>query len=261
MAEITNLTQMRNYVLRKLGFPVNNVEISTEQLDDAIWDTVQDFRRYNYEDGTFLDYVIFNTNAGQSEYATSAISGTDGVPIATGTEEGIEAIYNFEVSFGMDGINTLFSPTHMLLYNQYVNQGGYPGGPGSTGGFVLADYQIAMMYLDMISEMFGKHYRAKYIPGKRVVQVIPTPDQPLTAVLQIYRHGYASHLYNNPLVKKLAVARAKVRWGGNLNKYGGSMPDGLTINADAILSEGLAEEEKWFERMSEESAPPDFYIA
>ncbi len=259
MAKITNLEQMKHYVLVQLGFPVLNIEVSDEQLENAIEDTCQDFSRYNYEDGSFRDYFLLQCVPGVMDYPVSSVRDFK----TSATLDNIESIWDYSVSFGMDGINTLFSPSHILLYNQYVEQGNYPGGPngGSPGGLVLSNYQTAMMYMEQIDSMFGKMYSVNFIPGREVIRVTPTPTTPIVGVLIFWRKEYAYNLYNHPLVKKLAVARVGLRWGRNLNKYSGSMPDGLTINSDAIISEYKEQEEKWLERMWEESQSGDFIIS
>ena len=68
------------------------------------------------------------------------------------------------------------------------------------------------------------------------------------------------NIYNNPLVKKLAVARAGIRWIRNISKFTGTMPDGLAVN-ESRLTEYKEEEEKWLERIWEESETPDFLVA
>jgi len=258
MAKITDLTGMKNYVLTQLGYPVINIEISDTQLEQAIEDTCQDFSRYNYDEGSYRDYFLLQTSAGVMDYPVSAVRDY----ATSATLDNVQHIWDFSVSFGMDGINTLFSPVHVLLYNQYVEQGNYPGGPGvGSQSLVLTSYQTAMQYLELINEMFGKMYSVSYLPGREVIRITPTPSEVVIGVLILWRREYAYNLYNNPLVKKLAIARAKKRWGWNLNKYNGSLPDGLTINSQAIIDEGKEEEEKWLERMWEESQPPDFIVA
>jgi len=258
MAKITSLTGMKNYILTELGFPVINVEIADSQLEQEIDNTIQDFQRYNYDEATYRDYFLLQTSAGVQDYPVSAVRDYT----TSATLDNVDSIYEFHVSFGLNGINTLFSPAHILLYNEYVNMGGYPGGPWGYGtGLILTNYQTAMIYLDMINEMFGKMYTADYLPGREVIRIVPTPSEALIGVLEIYRKEYAHFLYNHPLVRKLAVARCKKRWGWNLNKYSGALPDGLTINAAEIVAEGKEEEDKWLERMWEESQPPDFIVA
>jgi len=258
MAKITTLTGMKNYVLTKLGYPVINIEISDSQLEQAIEDTIQDVQRYLYDEGTYRDYFMLQTSAGVQDYAVSAIRDAS----TSATLDNVQHVWDWSISFGLDGINTLFSPAHILLYNQYVEQGSYPGGPGAGGcGLVLSNYQSAMQYLDMINEMFGKMYSVDYIPGQDILRITPTPDQVLIGVLILWRAESAQNLYNHPMVKKIAEARAGIRWCRNLLKYGGTMPDGLNINVDGYLSDYKEQEEKWLDRLYDESHPGDFIVA
>lgn len=258
MAKINNLTEMKNYILTQLGYPVINIELSDTQIEQAIYDTVQDFCRYNYDEGTYRDYFILQCVPGQTDYPISSTRDF----LTSATLDNVEFLWDFSVSFGFDGINTLFSPAHVLLYDQYVNQGAYPGGPGTGGGgLLLANYYTAMQYLDVINEMFGKMYNADYLPGREVIRITPTPDTAVIGVLTVWRREQSNYLYNNPLVKKLVVARAGIRWCRNLLKYGGTLPDGLTINVEGYLSDYKEQEEMWLERMWSESEPPDFLVA
>lgn len=259
MHKIKSMTEMKNFCLVALGFPVLNIEISDEQLEQCIDTTIQDFQRYSYSEGTFRDYFILATSAGVMDYPLSSTA-----EFKTGRIlDNVEGVWDFSVSFGMDGINMLFSPAHILLYNQYVEQGSYPGGPGmgSPGGLVLADYQTAMMYLGEINEMFGKMYSVAYLPGREVIRVTPTPTDCVIGVLILWRSEYAHNLYNHPLVKKLAVARAGIRWCRNLLKYNGQLPDGLSINVEGYLQDYKEDETKWFDRIYDESQPNDFIVA
>jgi hypothetical protein len=250
---------MKNYVLIQLGFPVINIEISNDQLEQAIIDAYQDFTRYNYDEGSYRDYFVLQTSAGQQDYAVSSVYDYR----TSAALDNVQHIWDFSVSFGADGINTLFSPTHVLLYDQYVNQGGYPGGPGVAAGgagLTLTNYMTAMVYLDMINEMFSKMYSVDYLPGREVIRITPTPTESVIGVLILWRREYMENLYNNPLVKKMAVARAGIRWCRNLLKFQGTMPDGLTINVDGLLADYKDQEKELLDRFFDESEPPDFQI-
>lgn len=248
---------MRDYIKLTLGAPVVQIELSDLNLDQIIDDSVQDFQRYNYQDGTYLDYVVFSTSAGVSEYSTT------GIKDANGNLVEFEAIYSTEFTFGIDGINTLFSPTHMILYDQFVNKGFYPGGFGNGVGdnqYILTNYQVAMGYIKEVENMFGKKYRAQYISGRKIIKIFPTPTAAMTGLIGVYRHEYAQDLYNHPLVKKLAVARALKMWGRNLGKYNGSLPDGLTTNGQGIFQEGVDMEKETMDRIAGESGVFGVYI-
>jgi hypothetical protein len=194
-------------------------------------------------------YTTIKTSAGVSEYSLE--------------DYDIEAAYDLDISFGLTGINTLFSAEHVLLYDQWVNKGNYPGGPanplGNTG-LVMTDHEIAMEYLQLIKVKFGKQYRAKWHAGRKVLEIIPTPKQCMIGMIGLYMREKAEYLYDHPLVKKLAVARAMIQWGWHLAKYNVTMPDGITFNGQDLVQRGMEQEEKWLSRMEEESAKPDFFI-
>lgn len=259
MARITTLTGMRNYIKKMLGNPVINVEVDDDQFDQVIDDTIQIMNRYNYGDGSYLDYAIFTTTADQSEYTLSANYGYGDV----------EEMYDFYLSLGTNGstyngINSLFTPTHILLQEVQNHQGMFGTNPYNYGsvqpGLEMTSYQIAMMYLETINELIGKIYTVQWRSQRNVLHITPTPQAAYTGILAFYRRETAANLYNHVLVKKLAVAKAKILWGNHLRKYSIQMPGGGTINGSEIIQEGKEEEREAMESIRFESNPTDFFI-
>jgi len=248
----SNIDDMRQYILTRLGYPVVNVEVAPEQLDIIIYDTVQDMNRYNYGDGVDLVNTTLIVSAGVSEYYTG--------------DSGIEAAYDISLSHGWGDINALFSPTHMLLYNDWVTNGNYPGGPGTSlysfggGGGILTSYELMGEYMQQANQMLGRQYTVKYNSTTETLIVTPTPRENMTATLKLYCRADAEKLYNNPLFKKIVVARAMVQWGLQLGKFTVTMPDGTTMNGFEIMNKGYEQEDKWFEEMRAESEPIDFFV-
>ena len=77
MASPASREQLKDYALRKLGFPVIDINVDDDQLDDRIDDALQKFRDFHY-DGTEEIYLahqvtsgdISNTYITVSEHAT-----------------------------------------------------------------------------------------------------------------------------------------------------------------------------------------------
>jgi hypothetical protein len=245
------LPEMKQHVLTRLGHPVVNVELADEQLEIIISDTIQDMNRYHYGDGVDLQNTTLLVSAGVSEYYVG--------------DSGIEAAYDIGLST-MGDINALFSPTHMLLYNDWVNNGNYPGGPGNAlysfggGGGMLTSYEVMGEYMAQAEQMLGTTYTVKYNYGSQSLIVTPTPKACMIATLKLYCRADAEKLYNHSLVKKLAVARAKIQWGLQLGKYTITLPDGSTMNGFEIMNRGYEDEEIAFQRISDESEPIDFFV-
>jgi len=246
------LDEMREYIFTRLGYPVVNVEVDPTQVDVIVYDTIQDFTRYNYGDGTDLEYTTLIVSAGVSEYSVK--------------DSNIEAAYDIQLADTMGGINTLFSPMHMLLYDDWVTNGNYPGGPGNGygigggSGMILSNYQITMQWLEQAKMMFGKHYTVKFNSARESLIITPTPEECAIATVGLYRRADAEKLYNHPLVKKLAVARTMVQWGRHLGKYQITLPDGITMNGFELMNKGYEEEDKYLEWMRKESEPADFFV-
>ena len=256
MATITTLNQMRDFCKLMLGAPVINVELDDTQIDQIIENECQVFSRYEYEEGNYEDYIIFHASAGVSNYSVSAVTDQNGNPITD-----ILHTHSFEAGSFMGDLNVMFTPTHILLHQSWVEGRQFPGGPNNNGvsNMILTDYSIAMMYIKDIQNLFGKSYVVRYIPNG-TLKIVPTPNQDITGVLIVYRKLEDIYLYNHPLVKKLCVAGCKKMWGSILSKYQGTLPDGLSINGDAIKSEGIEEYNKALEDIKAESQPCEFFI-
>lgn len=242
---IESILETRNYIKRKLGHPVICVEIADEQLNDIICDTIQDANRYLYGEGTYRDYMIFPLTSGVSEYVL---------------DSAISDVIDFDYTSMIDGINVLFSPTHTMLYNDWVVQGNYPGGGITNGASSLVGYDIAMTYLKEVESQFKTSYNADYHQPSNTLKILPTPVDNGTGLLKVWKNSDIKDMFDHPIVKKLMVGRAMMQWGLHLKKYQVSMPGGGTVNGDGIYSDGLAMEEKAMERLISEGEFPQFFI-
>ena len=242
---LTDMDLTRKYIKRKLGHPVICVEIADEQLDDVILDCVQEASRYLYGEGTSKDYVAFPLTSGTSAYQL---------------ECDISDVVSFDYMSALDGINVLHSPTHMLLYNDWVRDGNYPGGPGSYGQGSIVSYDIAMTYLKEIQNQFSVTYQAQYVEPSRTLTLLPTPREDGVGLLEVWKKTDIKYMFDHPLVKKLMIGRAMQQWGTNIGKYSITMPGGGTTNGTEIYSNGTMLEEKAFELIKTEGAFPQFWV-
>ena len=238
MAKITSLTDFKTYLYSMLGRPVITIELSESQMENIIYDTVQDFQRYNASEGSYEDYMVIDLSGGVMYYD---LSGTN-----------VEGVVDMLLSVGSQGnINVLFSPVNMLL--------GGNSGIMNLMQYGMADYYSAMMYLREITNTFSVKYTLNYNAELERLTVTPTPTESLRGMLKVYKRNVSEQIYNHPLVKKLALARCKVLWGRNIGKFTITLPGGGTYNGMEIKSEGEAEEEEFLTAMKQESEPIDFF--
>jgi len=75
MAHPSSRTELKDYCLRKLGFPVIDINVDEDQLEDRIDDALYMYRTYHY-DGTERCYLAHQVTAGDisNTYITLADS-------------------------------------------------------------------------------------------------------------------------------------------------------------------------------------------
>lgn len=237
---ITDLASARLFIKTMLGSGsvgngVINVEISVEQLNQAIENAVQKFQRYNQGEGTYEDYLILTLSAGVSAYSLEGSSVSDVVDFSLST-------------VSSNNINHLFSPANLVLGGSF-NMFNY------GGGMALSQYQVAMNYLAAVSDVFNVMFKVDYIELQERLILTPTPTESGTALIKVFKKESATRLYNHTLVKDLMVAIAKQIWGRSLSKYRGIELPGkgeASSFGSELRSEGKEEEKETIEKMKYE---------
>jgi hypothetical protein len=253
---INTLTQFREYIKISLGAPVICLELSDDQIDLSIKDSIDYAYRYLYGEALFADYIAFTVSAGVSAY-----------PLDDDIEDAYDITFN-----NTGGGSLLFDPYWMTLQNNFNFYGmaGSGGGGGMGGGgsitalgqgMSLASAQIAFMYQNDAYNMFGKMYGVKYRENRKELIVTPTPEAGGVGLVSVWRREQCDKLYNHILIRQLAVAKSKKIWATNLKKYSITMPGQSTVNGDVLYQDALIEEDKATDAILSESQPPDFYIA
>lgn len=249
---ITSMEEFRAYIKQELGAPVVCVEVSNDQLNNAINKAYKYFSRYMYGEGLYEDFIKLQVTSGTSAYSLS----------------GIEDAMDIDFS-SCCNLNALFTPAN-LFTQPYISHSNYNSfgsslngnyGYNATGGLELAEWDIAMGYLKDWKERFCKTYRVDYRQGPGILQLVPTPMTSGTALIRVYKKESAMDLYNHIFFQELACAFARIQWGNNIGKYSITLPGGGTMNGAEILQFGIAERDRILERLETEGEPNDFYVA
>ena len=251
-SRIESLGDFREYIQFNLGAPINCIELTTDQYDTAICDAIGIFTRYMYGEAVYQDYMAFTVSAGTSAYDLSAYD-----------EGTLEDVIDFDVSEGFHFVSDFFGDKSVpggSFYNQSYGSGGSVS-QGLGEGRLMAGIDLAMLYGKEFYNQFGRYYRTDYRQATGTLTIIPTPTQTITGLLTVYKREKSRHLYNNILLKKLAVALAMKIWGRVLKKYTVELPGGGSINGAEIYQDGVAEEEKVMEQIMGEAEQPSFFVA
>jgi hypothetical protein len=246
---INSLSDMTIYIKRQLGWPVVNVEVADEQFDQIIEDSIQILHRYMYGDATYRDVLSIQLSANVSAYQL---------------DSSIDSILEI-ASNSNNKINQLFTPQHTILYNQVQNGSLFGGaGNGTTqnqgGATVMANYNIAMIYLKEISDFFEKKYTCSYNSNNNIMRVWPTPEETTVGMLTVWKKTDAIDLYNHVHMKKLCVAKTMRLWGRILGKNIINLPGGGTIDGRLMLEEGKEQELEVMDTIRMETESPVFVV-
>jgi hypothetical protein len=131
MARIQSVGGLKQYILRKLGYPLHQIEITDEQLQDAIEDTLDDYTQFAYA-GFIERYVPMQLVAGIQNYVLPyPVFGVLGVYDGQGTMMGAS------------------QPSNLFSINQFIAADLYKPGVAKIDilGYELLNQMISTMDL------------------------------------------------------------------------------------------------------------------
>lgn len=252
--KIHSVDGLKSYILKKLGSPVVNVELTDDQLQLVIDDTLDDYIPRAYS-GVQEKYVPIKLLAGIQDYL-----------LPYDTFAVIEVNTQNSSSFAQGSVSNLFSMNQFIAADLYR--------PGMA--------KIDMLGFEMINEMvasldviFSKKETFDYNSISKILHIHSKIDADTPAIIKSFEKldlmGTPSstpgrfqeeNIYNERWIKRMCIAKAKEQWGWNLLKYSGSvLPNGGSLNAEKIYETGKAEVEMYMKELHEEfELPVDFFI-
>lgn len=252
MASPASRSQLKDYCLRKLGFPVIDINVDDDQLEDRIDDALQKFRDYHY-DGTEEIYLAHQVTAGDisNTYITVAdsIVGVSSIlPINSGT-----IASNSSAGFNIFDIN------YQIRLNDFYNLLS-----SSYTYYVIAREHLAMLDMIVTGEL-------PFTYNKKVNQIdiqmdwtgrIAVGDFLVFKATRIVDPTTYSKVYNDSWLKSYTTALFKMQWGNNLSKYTNyTLPGGLVVNGEKIYTDAIAEVELLHTKLREEyELPPQMLV-
>ena len=229
MAITATRQQFKEYILRRLGAPVIDINVDNEQVEDRIDDALAKFRDYHF-DGTVHLYLPYQVSAQDIENR-----------YVTLPEHIVGVVRIFDVNDSYGAMN-LFNVRYQLHLNELFN----------ISSVSVTPYVVAMRHIEFLEEVFvgkkpidfNRHMNRLYVhmnwkddiyPGQYIIlECYQTVDP------EIY-----TDVWNDMWLKKYATALVKRQWGENLKKFEGmNLPGGVTFNGQKIWEEAQDECDK-----------------
>ena len=252
MASPTSRTELKDYCLRKLGFPVIDINIDDDQLDDRIDDTLQKFREFHY-DGTEEIYLAHQVTNGDisNTYITvsdNIIGITRLLPVSSGSIS----------SDSSQGFN-IFDINYQIRLNDFYNLLS-----SSYTYYVIAREHLAMLDMIVTGEI-------PFSFNKKVGRVnlymdwtgrLAVGDYIVFQATRIVEPTNYTKIFNVSWVKSYTTASFKQQWGANITKYTNyTLPGGLVVNGEKIYNDAVAELALLEQQLRDEyELPPQMFV-
>lgn len=256
MPSVNSRQALIDYCLRRLGFPVIEINIDQDQIDDRIDDAIQYWQDYHF-DG--LQKVYYIKTITQTDITNKYVDLSNVRDAANNALDIVGVTRLFPINDSQATIN-MFDLRYQLRLNEL-----YDFTSASYVNYTLTQQHLRSLELLFTGEVpirFQRHMQRLFIDW-----AWGTSEAPAGAIMVIesYANIDASvynRVWNDMWVKNYATALIKRSWGNNLKKFSGlQLPGGVTLNGDKIYEEAIDEISKLEEQMeSHYGAPLEFMM-
>lgn len=274
MAQPSTRGELIDYVKRKLGAPVLEVNVSDEQFEDIVDDAVQYFHERHY-DGVIQTYLKYQITQDDIDRGRAPKGGNSGLvtDTVTSTIVGTAVTFSYQdnsnylqVPSSIIGVNKVFqfddvnmsNNMFSVKYQMFLNDVYYWG---STD---LLTYSMTRDYLETMNFLINTHKQIRF--NKRQDRIyldidfteLKVGDYLVIDCWRILDPSDAPQVWNDSFLKKYAAALAKKQWGMNLIKFNGvRLPGGVELNGRQIYDDGQKEIDDLMQKsMSYYEMPP-----
>jgi hypothetical protein len=238
---ISTREDLKDYALRRLGFPVIEINVDDVQVEDRIDDALQFFSQYHFDgvEESYLPYVISAQDMANKYINTNNIS-----PGSSGGEI-ISIVKVYTVAGGMQ--SGMFSVQYQMMLNDYFS-GFFTGGGG------LNYYDSTKQYLSMLQQFLSPDKQVSFSRVTNKLKIHTDWSEQFTTGSQLMVLAQVSlnpetygEIYNDILLKRYVTALIKRQWSANLSKFssialpGGMKFDAATMYADSVVEIGEIE--------------------
>lgn len=226
MALPTNRTTFKDYCLRNLGWPVIEINLDDDQIEDRI-------------DEALAYYMDFHHDGAERIYYKHQITQLDkDNKYITLPENIIGAVRIFNIASRMQSINNLFGVQYQLALNELYMFSSYS----------MIPYYMGIQHLELIDQILVGEKPIRYNRNINKLYVdmdwdiIQTGQWMLVEAWQVVDPDTYPDVWKDRWLAKYCTQLIKRNWGSVLTKYNGmSLPGGIQFNG----------QQKWEEANSE----------
>lgn len=251
MAQVTNRTEFKDYCLRRLGFPVIDINVDDDQVEDRIDDALQYWQDYHFDGLQKVYYIklVGATEVNQKYIDLTDSKDADGNPMEI---VGISRIFPLQDS--QANVN-MFDLRYQLRLNEL-----YDFTSASYINYTLTQQHLRSLELMFSGEVpirFQRHMQRLYIDWAWGSTEAPAGTVVIAEAYAVINPDVYGKVWNDRWLKEYATALVKRSWGANLKKFNNlQLPGGVTLNGDKIYDEAFQEIKALEDEMAENYFSP-----
>jgi hypothetical protein len=256
MASITNRKDFTDYCLRRLGFPVIDINVDDDQVHDRIDDALQYWQDYHFDGLQKVYYIkaLLQTDIDQKYLDLSGSMDAQGNPMEI---VGVTRI--FPISDSQSTVN-MFDLRYQLRLNEL-----YDFTSASYINYTLTQQHLRSLEIMFTGEVpirFQRHMQRLYIDWNWGPQEAPVGSVVIAEAYAAINPDVYNMVWNDRWLKEYATALIKRTWGNNLSKFANlQLPGGVTLDGKTIQTEAITEIERLESEMETNfGAPLEFFL-
>lgn len=216
----------KDYILRKIGAPVIEVNVSDEQVEDRVDEAVSFWRDYHYN-GSQLVYLKHQITQDDKDNGyislPEGLLGISGIfPLTTNLSTG-SGIFNVQYQFVLNNIQDIT-------------------------GYNVQNYYMAMSHLQFLQEIlvgkpmirYNKHVNRLHIDVDN--EFMTVGEYVIIEAYDVIDPATYSDVWGDRWLQNYATVLVREQWGLNLTKFTNmQLVGGVSFNGEQILSEAREE--------------------
>lgn len=221
-----NRQSFKEYVMRSLGWPVIEINVTDEQIEDRVDEALQFYRDYH-------------PDASERVYYKHQITQTD---IDNGYIELPENIFGavrvFNLNSRMTSVNNLFGIQYQLALNELYTFSSYS----------MVPYYMGMMHLELIDQILVGEKPIRYTRHRNRLWIdtdwnlLGENKFLLVEAWEVIDPEIYTDIWSDRWLYRYCEQLIKKNWGNNLKKFGNmQLPSGIVFNGQQIFDEANAE--------------------
>lgn len=236
MASINSREQFKEYCLRRLGFPVIDINVDDDQVEDRVDDALQYWQDYHF-DGLQKFYYIHRVTQTDIDNKYLDLSNVQDGSNTSTEIVGITRIFPIQDS---SATVNMFDLRYQLRLNELYDF--------TSASYI--NYTMTQQHLRMLEQLFSgevpirfqRHMQRLFIDWAWGRTQAPIGTVVVAECYATLNPDYYTRVWSDRWLKEYATALIKRTWGNNMKKFGGLMlPGGVTLNGKETYDEAIEE--------------------